>query len=118
MRDSAVRVVPSAMPNSSPDFTRTRAESTGGCMPSSVEATTDRAERGLRSGITCPATVILEPVAATMLPPKELLPEDVLPTERLSATGRPAPELREELRRIPNARNAVTVAGAYIQSFG
>jgi fatty acid desaturase len=52
-----------------------------------------------------------------MLPPAELLPE-VLPTERLSATGRPAPELREDLRRIPNVVNAWTVAGAYVQSFG
>jgi fatty acid desaturase len=53
-----------------------------------------------------------------MLPPKEILPDGVLPTERLSATGRPAPDLREHLRRIPNVRNAFTVAGAWAQSFG
>lgn len=52
-----------------------------------------------------------------MLPPPEALP-DVLPTERLSASGRPVPAVREELRRIPNLRNAVSVAGAYLQSFG
>lgn len=52
-----------------------------------------------------------------MLPPRDLLPE-VLPTERLSATGRPAPQLREELRRIPNLLNVWSVAGAYVQSFG
>lgn len=52
-----------------------------------------------------------------MLPPPESLP-DVLPTERLSASGRPVPAVREELRRIPNLRNAVSVAGAYLQSFG
>jgi fatty acid desaturase len=52
-----------------------------------------------------------------MLPPPELLP-DVLPTERLTASGMPVPELRRELRRIPGARNVVTVAGAYVQSFG
>ena len=56
-------------------------------------------------------------VATTMLPPEELLP-DVLPTDRLSATGRPAPPLREDLRRIPDLFNAWTVAGAYAQSFG
>lgn len=52
-----------------------------------------------------------------MLPPAELLP-DVLPTERLSATGRPVADVREGLRRIPDARNAVTVVGAGLQSIG
>jgi fatty acid desaturase len=52
-----------------------------------------------------------------MLPPPDLLP-DVLPTDRLTATGRPVPPVREELRRIPNARNAVTAVGVYVQSFG
>lgn len=52
-----------------------------------------------------------------MLPPPQALP-DVLPTERLSASGRPVPAVREELRRIPNLRNAGSVAGAYLQSFG
>jgi fatty acid desaturase len=46
-----------------------------------------------------------------------LLP-DVLPTDRLTATGRPVPPVREALRRIPNARNAVSVVGVLIQSFG
>ena len=52
-----------------------------------------------------------------MLPPPELLP-DVLPTERLTAAARPVPPIRESLRRIPNVRNAISVAGAYVQSFG
>ena len=56
-------------------------------------------------------------VATTMLPPSDLLP-DVLPTERLTVTGRPVPPIREELRRIPDARNVLTVFGAYAQSFG
>jgi fatty acid desaturase len=56
-------------------------------------------------------------MATTMLPPPELLP-DVLPTERLTAAARPVPPVREELRRIPDARNVVTVAMAYVQSFG
>jgi fatty acid desaturase len=42
----------------------------------------------------------------------------VLPTARLSAAGRPAPAIREQLRRIPGARNGVTVVGAWVQSFG
>ena len=53
----------------------------------------------------------------SMLPPPELLP-DVLPTERLSATGRPVPPIREALRRIPNARNAFSVVSVFVQSFG
>ena len=56
-------------------------------------------------------------MAATMLPPSDLLP-DVLPTPRLTGKGVPVPEVRAELRRIPNARNVVTVVGAYAQSFG
>jgi fatty acid desaturase len=56
-------------------------------------------------------------MATTMLPARDLLPE-VLPTERLTASGRPVPPVREELRRIPSLRNAVTVAGVFLQSFG
>jgi fatty acid desaturase len=52
-----------------------------------------------------------------MVPPANALP-DVLPTERLSEAGRPAPELRSRLRLIPGRRNALTVAGAWAQSFG
>jgi len=52
-----------------------------------------------------------------MLPPERLLP-DVLPTERLLADGRLRPVIRAELRRISNVRNAFTVLGAYVQSFG
>ena len=56
-------------------------------------------------------------MVATVVPSAERLPS-VLPTERLSVAGRPVPPLRERLRRIPDARNAVTVAGAWLQSFG
>ena len=52
-----------------------------------------------------------------MVPPRDVLP-DVLPTQRLSASGRPLPPLRDELRRISDAGNVVTVLGAYVQSFG
>ncbi|HEX9995186.1 MAG TPA: fatty acid desaturase [Acidimicrobiales bacterium] len=54
-------------------------------------------------------------MATTMLPAPELLP-DVLPTERLTRTGMPVPEIRAELRRIPGARNAVTVLVAHLQA--
>jgi fatty acid desaturase len=56
-------------------------------------------------------------MAATVVPGRERLP-DVLPTDRLSAAGRPLPVLRDHLRRIPGRRNALTVLGAWIQSFG
>lgn len=59
----------------------------------------------------------IQVVAVTMLPPSDLLP-DVLPTERLTAAGRTVPAIRESLRRIPNARNAVATVGVYAQSFG
>ena len=40
----------------------------------------------------------------TMVPPEDLLP-DVLPTDRLNARAMPTRPLRDELRRIPTARN-------------
>ncbi len=52
-----------------------------------------------------------------MVPPAELLP-DVLPTDRLNARAKPVRGLRNELRRIPNARNVVAVAATLLQSFG
>jgi fatty acid desaturase len=56
-------------------------------------------------------------MALTMVPPPAALP-DTLPTDRLSSTGRPAPAVRADLRRIPDLRNVGTVAGAWLQSFG
>jgi fatty acid desaturase len=53
-------------------------------------------------------------MAATMVPTDDRLP-DVLPAGRLLADGRPDPPLRAELRRIANVRNALTVAGAWLQ---
>ena len=50
-----------------------------------------------------------------MVPPSEALP-DVLPTRRLLAGGKPAPPLRDELRRIAGPRNAVTVVGCWLQA--
>ncbi len=54
---------------------------------------------------------------SNMVPPAEQLP-DVLPTDRLNATGKPTRPLRDDLRRIPNARNAVAVVSTLLQSYG
>src|SRR5688572_30936873 len=53
----------------------------------------------------------------TMVPPDELL-TDVLPTERLTATGMAVPELRTELRRIDDLRNVGTVVATWAQALG
>jgi fatty acid desaturase len=53
----------------------------------------------------------------SMVPPAELLP-DVLPDDRLLGNGRPRPEVRAELRRIPNLRNVGNVASCWVQSVG
>lgn len=52
-----------------------------------------------------------------MVPPAELLPE-TLPRGDLNGAGRPLPPLRDELRRIPNLRNAANVVAVWLQSFG
>src|SRR3954449_7029376 len=56
-------------------------------------------------------------MATTMLPPADLLPA-VLPTDRLGPRGVARPELRAGYRRIPDARNAVTVISALLQTVG
>jgi fatty acid desaturase len=52
-----------------------------------------------------------------MTPDPAALP-DVLPTDRLTASGMPVPAIRAELRRIAGVRNACTVLGVVAQSFG
>jgi fatty acid desaturase len=52
-----------------------------------------------------------------MLPDPEAL-VDFHPTERLADSGRPAPPWRDELRRIPNTRNAFAVILLYAQTIG
>ena len=56
-------------------------------------------------------------MATTMLPPPELLPA-VLPTDRLGSKGVARPDLRARYRKIPDARNAVTVVSALLQTVG
>ena len=46
IRDSAVRIVPGAMPNSSPTATSERTGRTGGSMPSRTDRTSERALNG------------------------------------------------------------------------
>ncbi|MEO6653496.1 MAG: fatty acid desaturase [Ilumatobacteraceae bacterium] len=52
-----------------------------------------------------------------MVPGAECLP-DVLPTERLSRTAKLVRPLRDDMRRIPNARNVIAVTATVLQSFG
>ena len=56
-------------------------------------------------------------MASTMLPPSELLPA-VLPSDRLGIKGVARPDLRARYRKIPDARNAVTVVSALLQTVG
>lgn len=56
-------------------------------------------------------------VDATMVPIDERLP-NVLPTERLNARAMAVRPLRDVLRRIASARNALTVVMALAQTFG
>ena len=53
----------------------------------------------------------------TMVPADDLLP-DVLPTTRLNVRAMPVRPLRDGLRRIPTARNVLTVVAALAQTFG
>ena len=52
-----------------------------------------------------------------LVPPAAALPQ-TLPTATLGDRGRPTGALRDELRRIPNARNALAVVSTLLQSFG
>ena len=56
-------------------------------------------------------------MATTMLPNATLLPA-VLPTDRLNARGMAVMPLRNELRRISNGRNAITLASVWLQTLG
>jgi fatty acid desaturase len=47
-------------------------------------------------------------VRTTVVPPEDVLPQ-VLPTERLTASGMPAPPLRTDLRRIDDLRNVGSI---------
>ena len=53
----------------------------------------------------------------TMVPPDALL-ADVLPTERLTASGMAVPQVRADLRRIDDLRNAGTVVATWAQALG
>ena len=51
----------------------------------------------------------------SLVPSEDLLP-DVLPTERLTVSGKPVPAIRSELRRIDNARNAGSVILCWVHA--
>ena len=57
---------------------------------------------------------MMEP-RTTVVPSDELLP-DVLPTDRLTATAMPVPEVRAELRRIDDLRNAGSVVLCWVHA--
>jgi fatty acid desaturase len=63
------------------------------------------------------ARMALTMARTTMVPPDEVLP-DVLPTDRLNARAMAMRPLRDELRRIPTARNVGTVTMALVQTIG
>jgi fatty acid desaturase len=66
-----------------------------------------------------PDEFVLHPGLGGMLPPEDRWDEvypDVLPTDRLQANGMAIPELRADLRRIPNARNAFTLAWLWAET--
>ncbi len=56
-------------------------------------------------------------MASTMVPQGGLLP-DVLPTERLTASAKPRPDVRSELRQLDTVRSTLTLVGALAQTFG
>jgi len=56
-------------------------------------------------------------VTGSMVPDPSAL-ADVLPTDRLNERAKPTRPLRDELRHFSNTRNAITVIGALLQSFG
>lgn len=66
---------------------------------------------------TAPDMVSAGGRSPSMVPAADLL-ADVLPTDRLNARGLVVRPWRDELRRIPTGRNAVTVAGAVVQTYG
>lgn len=70
----------------------------------------------MTSTVESPAPVV-PTVPGSMVPEGALLP-DVLPTDRLNDRAKPTRPLRDELRRVSNLRNAITVTGALAQSFG
>lgn len=60
---------------------------------------------------------VTDPRLGGMVPDQAILP-NVLPTDRLLANGKAIPEIRAELRRIPNRRAALTVAWLWIETIG
>lgn len=66
---------------------------------------------------TGPRAGAAAPGLGGMVPAPEALP-DVLPTDRLGPRGKPRPPWRDDLRRIPNARNALSVVWLITMAVG
>ena len=60
----------------------------------------------------------IHPGLGGMVPNAAALPTDVLPTERLLANGKAVPEIRAELRKIPNTRAAIAIAWLWVETIG
>ena len=65
-------------------------------------------------GTTDPTPTRTSPPRSSMDPPAAVLP-DVLPTDRLLASGKPVRELRDDLRRIDDVRNVGSVLLCWAQ---
>lgn len=61
---------------------------------------------------------VIDPRLGGMVPDPSVLPKDVLPTDRLLASGKAVPEIRAELRKIPDWRNAITTGWLWVESIG
>ena len=90
----------------------------------SASHTAPTSGNGDRTADDLPATVVgmaqidrADVAVATLVPPVSALP-DVFPDERFNERGVPARPWRDELRRIPNARNVGAVVSTLAQSFG
>ena len=60
-------------------------------------------------------TFTVDPRLGAMVPDADVLP-DVLPTERLLANGKAVPEIRAELRKIPNLRAGLAVSWLWVET--
>ncbi|CAN5721706.1 N/A [soil metagenome] len=69
------------------------------------------------AGVTGTIEPTLTTARATMVPVASSLP-DMLPTDRLNERGLMRRPWRDDLRRIPIARNVVATGGAVLQTFG
>jgi fatty acid desaturase len=68
--------------------------------------------------LTSPTAPGVDPRLGGMVPDRSALPTGVLPTDRLLANGKAVPAIRADLRKIPNLRNAATIAWLWLETIG